>query len=584
MRGTMKKIREFFLGLMSVWPILRRALATRQFFSAQCQLSEAHPDVLAEWDIHIPLADGTFLLAQIFRSKRAEQNGESVPAIVCAHPYDNHLTPAQGNTPFGGAPIQYRLIPQVGKPRFSKQTSWEAPDPNFWIPGGYCIVNINLPGYGGSSGKATVFSDHQTNAYYEAIEWVARQPWCNGNVGLNGVSFLAITQYRVAADRRGAPAALKCIVPWEGFSDIYRDVLCPGGMEDQGFARFWWTTEVRPALTGSTAEFIRNNGGTPPDLMAEHPFLDSYWQEKIPDLERIRVPMLVCASFSDHGLHTTGSFRAFERAGSKHKWLYTHRSGKWDVFYSDEVQRLTKEFMDCFLKGETGNGFLQRAPVRLEVRASRDIVHAVREEHAWPLPRTQFRPLYLQAENGGLLSVKPAADAFAEHDAVSGRSEFFYKFAGDTELTGPMKLRLWVEAQGSSDMGLFIAVDKLDHEGKSVRFYGSVGNREDMVTRGFCRASRRELDETRSKPYQPVISGQSEQPLKAGEIVAVDIALEPSATFFRSGESLKLIISTRPAVFSPPYAKQTSYNRGKHRIHTGGKYDSFLLIPVVPHA
>ena len=60
--------------------------------------------------------------------------------------------------------------------------------------------------------------------------------------------------------------------------------------------------------------------------------------------------MLVCASFSDHGLHTMGSFRAFEKAKSKHKWVYTHRTGKWVSYYSPEVQKMTKDFHGLFLK------------------------------------------------------------------------------------------------------------------------------------------------------------------------------------------------------------------------------------------
>ena len=56
-----------------------------------------------------------------------------------------------------------------------------------------------------------------------------------------------------------------------------------------------------------------------------------------------------------------------------------------DRDYSPEVQQLTKEFMDCFLKDDTSSGFLKRAPVRLEVRSSRDVIHEVRDEQEWPL-------------------------------------------------------------------------------------------------------------------------------------------------------------------------------------------------------
>ncbi|MEK6585419.1 MAG: hypothetical protein AABZ24_03670, partial [Nitrospirota bacterium] len=94
---------------------------------------------------------------------RAAAAGEPVPVVMCAHPYDNHLTPALGKTPFGGPPLQYRMVPQVGRPVFSTLTSWEAPDPNFWIPNGYAVVNMNLPGYANSvdvSGNFAYVADY----------------------------------------------------------------------------------------------------------------------------------------------------------------------------------------------------------------------------------------------------------------------------------------------------------------------------------------------------------------------------------------------------------------------------------------
>lgn len=67
------------------------------------------------------------------------------------------------------------------------------------MPAGYAVVNINLPGYANSDGPPSAFTEHQGKCYFEAIEWIANQPWCSGKVGLNGVSFLAISQFHVAA-------------------------------------------------------------------------------------------------------------------------------------------------------------------------------------------------------------------------------------------------------------------------------------------------------------------------------------------------------------------------------------------------
>src|SRR5262249_22856066 len=151
--------------------------------------------------------------------------------------------------------------------------------------------------------------------------------------------------------------------------------------------------------------------------------------------------------FSDHGLHTVGSFRAFMEAKSSQKWLYTHRSGKWDVYYSREVQQLTRDFMDCFLKDDRSNGFLDRPRVRLEVRSSSDVVHEVRGEQEWPLARTRYTRLFLDAQTCKLVRDELPTVRTAGYPAKRGRASFVVRFDDDTELTGYMKLRLWVQAK-----------------------------------------------------------------------------------------------------------------------------------------
>jgi len=131
-------------------------------------------------------------------------------------------------------------------------------------------------------------------------------------------------------------------------------------------------------------------------------------------------------------------------------------------------------------------------------------------------------------------------------------------------------------------MVLFVEVEKLDVAGEPVPFRGSIGNAVDMVSRGFCRVSRRELDAAASTPWQPVLSGRSRQPLAPGERVAVEIELYPASTFFAAGESLRLIVASDEIIPSPPYRKRVDSNRGRHLLHYGGEYDSHLLVPVIP--
>jgi predicted acyl esterase len=103
------------------------------------------------------------------------------------------------------------------------------------------------------------------------------------------------------------------------------------------------------------------------------------------------------------------------------------------------------------------------------------------------------------------------------------------------ELSGYMKLRLWVEARPGKagqetpdDMGLFVAVNN----GNPVHFHGSVGSSTDMATRGWVTVAMRQLDEFESTEWNPVPKGTREPMLTPGEIVPVDIALYPSSTFF----------------------------------------------------
>ena len=138
-------------------------------------------------------------------------------------------------------PVQYRMLRQPSRVRFSSLTGWEAPDPVWWAGQGYAVVNCDLRGAGTSGGRGSLLSDQEAEDVYDLIEWAADQPWSSGSVGLLGVSYLAISQWKAAAL---APPHLRAICPWEGFTDAYRDLAFPGGIREHGFTRLW---SCRPA-------------------------------------------------------------------------------------------------------------------------------------------------------------------------------------------------------------------------------------------------------------------------------------------------------------------------------------------------
>ncbi|MEO0463404.1 MAG: CocE/NonD family hydrolase [Pseudomonadota bacterium] len=573
--------------IKAAWPLLKKAVASGQVLNPQCDLVEPSSDIAPHYDVEIPMSEGFTLTANIFRSHGRMAEGDRDPVVMCAHPYDNRHIAALGGTPFNGPPQQYRLIPQSGgKPRFSTLASWESPDPEFWVQAGYTLVNLNLPGYANSGGPPSILSEHQGRSYREAIAWVGEQDWCAGHVGLCGVSFLCISQYLAAAtpDGEEPPAALKAIIPWEGVSDLYRDLACRGGVPDTGFLNFWWHTEVLPSLAGSIEDYLAVEEAIPPEVLAKHPDYDAFWQAKAPPLENITVPMLLCASFSDHELHTFGSFRAFEKASSEHKWLYTHRSGKWTEFYKAEALQVQREFFDRFLKGEA-NGFENRPSVRLEVRSARDEVHEVRNLDHWP-PSLALSALYLKADRTLSAQAVPTTSRI-EYRAIDGKAVFDFVFEEPTEITGYMKLKVFIEVAAlstsetvPSDATLCCFIDKYDIYGERVPFYGTVGQNRDALTRGYGRASRRALDRDASTPLHPIPACLVDEPIGPGDIVPIEVAFCPSSTFFDEGESLRLTISGSDIIHSPIFRKDVSTNQGKHVIHIGGEYASHLLLPI----
>jgi predicted acyl esterase len=339
--------------------------------------------------------------------------------------------------------------------RFSSLTSWEAPDPAWWTAHGFAVVNCDLRGAGRSEGVGSLLSDQEAQDVYDLIEWAAEQPWSTGAVGMLGVSYLAIAQWKAAALR---PPHLKAIVPWEGFTDAYRDLTRPGGIQEIGFIKIWTRN-----LTGVRLKYELGEENS------NRPLRDEFWQSLVPDLSKIEVPALICGSFSDNNLHSRGSMRGFEQINSADRHLYTHRGGKWTMFYSESALDTQLAFLDRQLRGGSGAA-LHR--VRLEVREDRDRVVAVRDETSWPLASTEWTPLHLS--DAGLCTAPPQRQGSIAFDTRSAGARFGWTLPADTEITGPMALRLFVEAHGSDDVDLFVGVEKWCGT-RFVPFEGSYG-------------------------------------------------------------------------------------------------------------
>jgi hypothetical protein len=382
-----------------------------------------------------------------------------------------------------------------------------------------------------------------------------------------GVSYLAVSQYAAAAEH---PPALRAIVPWEGFTDPYRDFALPGGVPERGFLRVW-------------GAMLRRNIRQAYDLAAMaslHPLRDAFWSSLTPDLSQIDVPMLVCGSFSDQALHSRGSIRAFTTARSRHSRLYTHRGGKWSTFYSPEARAEQL----AFIRGVLDDTAAQTRSVRLEVREDRTTIASVREETEWPLAGTQWRRLHL-GEAGVLTDRPPTESGNVTFGLRSHAAAFTWTFDDDTEVAGPMTAAMWLELHGCSDANLFVGVEKW-RDGRYVPFEGSFGYGRDRVATGLSRVALRHLDPLLSTPWEPEPTCADEQPLRPREVAEVNVAIGPSATLFRAGEQLRLVIAGRPLAPRNPLfgafpSMYTPSPRGRATIHWGVDRPSHLLIPQI---
>lgn len=523
--------------------------------------------VAFDHDVEIPVRDGTCLRANVFRP---DPDDGPRPVILCAQPDGKDSLPKPRGRGRYTLPFQLRMLPQSVPMRISAWTSWESPDPAAWVPRGYTVVNCDLRGWGASDGTGELLSAQEARDLHDVVEWIAGQAWCTGRVGMLGVSYLAITQWAAASER---PPHLVAICPWEGFTDPYRDFMRVGGVLETGFLRLWSTMMKR----------LRRS---PVDLLGDarrHPDVDDFWAARTRAVERIDVPALVGASCSDHNLHSRGTFEGYRRIGSAQKWLHTHRGPKWSTFYAPETTARQARFFDHFLR-DVDTGFTAEPRVRIEVREDARTISAVHGTDTWPPADVAWTSLLLGSD--GTLGASTTVAGTVPFELRRGHASFTHRFERDTEVIGPMEARLAVSIVDTDDATVFVGVRKR-RAGRVVGFEGSYGFDRALVTWGALRVSHRAVDPARSLPGMPFHPFDRREPVAAGEVVTLAIELAPSATLWRAGEDLELVVQGRWFFIANPVVGQfpalyERTRRGTLTVHTGGDARSALLLPIRP--
>ncbi|NND49372.1 MAG: hypothetical protein HKN60_03880 [Rhizobiales bacterium] len=358
---------------------------------------------------------------------------------------------------------------------------------------------------------------------------------------------------------------------------------------------------VAGPITLSEDELAANRTGTVDDLK-KHPLFDDWHQRRAADLSNVKVPFLTCANWGGQGIHPRGNFNGYMDAASEQKWLEVHGDSHWSMFYSGYGVALQKRFFDHFLKGED-NGWQSTPPVMLNIRHPGE-KFVYREENEWPLERTQWTKFHLDLDNL-LLSSEPAATETSRTYRAMGDGLDFWLPRQDKaiEITGPMAAKLFVSSN-TEDADLFVVLRLFDPQGDEVTFMGST-DPNTPIANGWLRASHRQLDPQRSRPYRPYHPHERTDPLTPGEIYQCDVEIVTSCIVVPAGWRLGLSVRGKDYEYAgelSEFARKFHYaTRGtggmthndpddrpeaifdnEVTLHAGSGREPYLLLPIIP--
>jgi len=546
--------------------------------------------MIVEKDVKIPLRDGGYLYADIFRPDTATEKFPAIANITVYNKDKLWIPPAD---------LEEEANPYM---------NWEAANPLWWVPRGYVCVRIDSRGTGKSPGRCEPSSYQESVDFYDCIEWLAKQDWCSGNLGTLGISYHAACQWRLANLN---PPSLKAIIPWEGRADQYRDQAYHGGIFSMGFLGNWVNQHMARHLLGRTRKY--NPDSFSPDMLWQyltHDLDSEWWRMCSARWDEIKVPVYTVGNWGGWGLHLRGNTEAYLCAASKQKKLRIHTGDHFRPFHSNEGKVDQLRFFDYWLKGMQ-NGIMDEPPIKLEIRTGGSKKpYAFRFENEWPLARTQWTKMYFSIEKErspeethteGRLVSKPMATArkisysgsnpnkagigsgsSAPGIGRSGVSFVTDPMLKDTEITGPLMANVWVSST-AEDMDVMVTLRNIDPDGNEVFELGQQGQPV-VLTKGWLRASHRKLDTAKSLPYRPYHAHNERLWLEPDVPVECQIEIISTCIVLKKGHQLRVDIHAQDSAGSGNFTHfHADYNEEAiHTFHAGGNMNSYLLLPIIP--
>ncbi len=550
-------------------------------------VSQPKYEMRLDEDVLIPARDGVKLWADVYRP---DAEGK-FPALISISPY--------------GKDTQKLPCPP-GASDYTRGTGGhESGMEDYFVPRGYVNVKADVRGTGNSDGEYCHFGTKWAEDGYDIVEWAAAQRWCNGKVGMLGMSWWATPQYLVAAQQ---PPHLKAIFIHDGYTDEYRHCAYHGGIFNFGFYHHIWrlihTHMTKPM---SEKEFSREELAaklrqlkssyeiqsypymwkliTHPEvnpLMLDlllHPYDGPFYWERsaCTKYDRIKVPVYFVTRWSAWAIHLPGVIDAFLNVKTPRKLLVTTTA--WEGGFDrpwHENHDIVLRWYDHWLKG-IDTGIMDEPLIKLWTHG----INEWRTEREWPLARTRWTKFYLRG-NGRLSETPPTWNEGCESFvnvpwAKPGDKAPCVKFvteplSEDLEVTGP--LAVYFHAALSTDEANWMV------DIKDIAPDGS----ETMISKGWLKASHRELDESKSKPYRPYHPHTRSLPIVPGRIYEYAIDIRDTSNVFKAGHRLQLVIKGQDAPWDDFFIwyHVNNMKETRHTIYHTPEYLSYLLMPVIP--
>jgi predicted acyl esterase len=569
--------------------------------------------IIKTTDVKIPLRDGSFVYADVFRP----DDDEPHPVVMNKGFYGKsfyHECICNDGDALKKEELEDRFF--SGNPDGLQDENHESVDSAAWVPHGYVCIRVDARGVCKSPGLQSPLSVQEAEDYYDAIEWAGTQPWSNGNVGLWGMSYLAMTQHNVASLR---PPHLKAMIALGTDADPYNETLYNGGIFGEGFWSWWWKTWSGKNFCGRRrqTDWMARVLATPFNDPAAYGPHGSIFMR--PELENATAPVWIVGPQTGAAIHQLGSSETYLRSTGARARKFDFVDAWFAHCYTDSTIAEHMRFFDHWLRG-ADNGVMDDPPVRIQVRTG-DAAYYVLEETEWPIPRTAYRRWYLDAcpsdwhgdgRRDDILRISddvPEAGHSASYDAhlelgqpspvptgpvggtprwSTGLSFVSDPLTDDMVLVGYMKAGLWVSST-STDMDVFVSLRVYDEQDREIRYEAAVHPADPVhvhpVGHGCLKVSHRALDTARSTDYWPVHTHAEadHQPLRDGEIVAIEVGLNPSSAVIRKNCRLRVDIQPYTPAGLPVRAYDESYHLGvTNTIHTGPDHPSYVQLPIVP--